>query len=91
MADAASQVLLGSGLTVLSQPLMYVKVLVQVRGGGRVGWSVTGRAPGPVPVPAAPPRLPVPAAGGVRAAAAHPGEERFRAPGLPAARSLRLR
>uniref|UniRef100_A0A8B9CDC2 Mitochondrial carrier 2 n=1 Tax=Anser brachyrhynchus TaxID=132585 RepID=A0A8B9CDC2_9AVES len=30
MADAASQVLLGSGLTVLSQPLMYVKVLVQV-------------------------------------------------------------
>lgn len=33
MADAASQVLLGSGLTVLSQPLMYVKVLVQVRGG----------------------------------------------------------
>lgn len=37
MADAASQVLLGSGLTVLSQPLMYVKVLVQVRGGGVVG------------------------------------------------------
>lgn len=34
MADSASQVLLGSGLTVLSQPLMYVKVLVQVRGGG---------------------------------------------------------
>lgn len=33
MADAASQVLLGSGLTVLSQPLMYVKVLVQVRAG----------------------------------------------------------
>lgn len=33
MADAASQVLLGSGLTVLSQPLMYVKVLVQVREG----------------------------------------------------------
>lgn len=32
MADEASQVLLGSGLTVLSQPLMYVKVLVQVRG-----------------------------------------------------------
>ncbi|XP_049635691.1 mitochondrial carrier homolog 2 isoform X1 [Suncus etruscus] len=30
MADAASQVLLGSGLTVLSQPLMYVKVLIQV-------------------------------------------------------------
>ncbi|XP_039390891.1 mitochondrial carrier homolog 2 isoform X2 [Mauremys reevesii] len=30
MADAASQVLLGSGLTALSQPLMYVKVLVQV-------------------------------------------------------------
>uniref|UniRef100_A0A8B9G916 Mitochondrial carrier 2 n=1 Tax=Amazona collaria TaxID=241587 RepID=A0A8B9G916_9PSIT len=30
MADTASQVLLGSGLTVLSQPLMYVKVLVQV-------------------------------------------------------------
>uniref|UniRef100_A0A8C3BKK2 Mitochondrial carrier 2 n=1 Tax=Cairina moschata TaxID=8855 RepID=A0A8C3BKK2_CAIMO len=30
MADSASQVLLGSGLTVLSQPLMYVKVLVQV-------------------------------------------------------------
>uniref|UniRef100_A0A8V0ZM49 Mitochondrial carrier 2 n=1 Tax=Gallus gallus TaxID=9031 RepID=A0A8V0ZM49_CHICK len=30
MADEASQVLLGSGLTVLSQPLMYVKVLVQV-------------------------------------------------------------
>lgn len=34
MADAGSQVLLGSGLTVLSQPLMYVKVLVQVRGRG---------------------------------------------------------
>lgn len=34
MADSASQVLLGSGLTVLSQPLMYVKVLVQVRAGG---------------------------------------------------------
>lgn len=31
MADAASQVLLGSGLTILSQPLMYVKVLIQVR------------------------------------------------------------
>ncbi|XP_048953020.1 mitochondrial carrier homolog 2 isoform X3 [Canis lupus baileyi] len=30
MADAASQVLLGSGLTILSQPLMYVKVLIQV-------------------------------------------------------------
>uniref|UniRef100_A0A8D2MKF0 Mitochondrial carrier homolog 2 n=1 Tax=Zonotrichia albicollis TaxID=44394 RepID=A0A8D2MKF0_ZONAL len=30
MENAASQVLLGSGLTVLSQPLMYVKVLVQV-------------------------------------------------------------
>ncbi|KAM4617833.1 mitochondrial carrier homolog 2 [Discoglossus pictus] len=30
MADTASQVLLGSGLTVLSHPLMYVKVLVQV-------------------------------------------------------------
>uniref|UniRef100_D6RCZ1 Mitochondrial carrier 2 n=1 Tax=Mus musculus TaxID=10090 RepID=D6RCZ1_MOUSE len=30
MADAASQVLLGSGLTILSQPLMYVKVLIQL-------------------------------------------------------------
>ncbi|XP_030056803.1 mitochondrial carrier homolog 2 [Microcaecilia unicolor] len=30
MADTYSQVLLGSGLTVLSHPLMYVKVLVQV-------------------------------------------------------------
>ncbi|XP_074089351.1 mitochondrial carrier homolog 2-like [Macrotis lagotis] len=30
MAEAASQVLLGSGLTILSQPLMYVKVLMQV-------------------------------------------------------------
>ncbi|XP_020865441.1 mitochondrial carrier homolog 2 isoform X1 [Phascolarctos cinereus] len=30
MTEAASQVLLGSGLTILSQPLMYVKVLVQV-------------------------------------------------------------
>nr|KAF6343212.1 mitochondrial carrier 2 [Pipistrellus kuhlii] len=30
MADAAGQVLLGSGLTILSQPLMYVKVLIQV-------------------------------------------------------------
>ncbi|XP_078529259.1 mitochondrial carrier homolog 2 isoform X1 [Lissotriton helveticus] len=30
MADTFSQVLLGSGLTVLSHPLMYVKVLVQV-------------------------------------------------------------
>ena len=30
MADAASQVLLGSCLTILSQPLLYVKVLIQV-------------------------------------------------------------
>ncbi|XP_045147641.1 LOW QUALITY PROTEIN: mitochondrial carrier homolog 2-like [Echinops telfairi] len=30
IADVASQVLLGSGLTVLSQPLMYMKVLIQV-------------------------------------------------------------
>ncbi|KAG3264886.1 MTCH2 [Ictidomys tridecemlineatus] len=30
MANAASQVLLGSDLTILSQPLIYVKVLVQV-------------------------------------------------------------
>ncbi|XP_060117960.1 mitochondrial carrier homolog 2 [Heteronotia binoei] len=30
MSDTASQVLVGSGLAVLSQPLMYVKVLVQV-------------------------------------------------------------
>ncbi|KAK7828900.1 hypothetical protein U0070_002130 [Myodes glareolus] len=30
MADVASQVFLGSGLTILSQPLMYVKVLMQV-------------------------------------------------------------
>lgn len=44
MADAASQVLLGSGLTVLSQPLMYVKVLVQVRGHREVR-----ELPGPVP------------------------------------------
>ncbi|CAH7076710.1 Mtch2 [Phodopus roborovskii] len=29
MAHAASQVLLGSSLTILSQPLMYVKVLIQ--------------------------------------------------------------
>lgn len=31
MADTCGQVLLGSGLTVLSHPLMYIKVLVQVR------------------------------------------------------------
>ncbi|TRY82381.1 hypothetical protein DNTS_002477 [Danionella cerebrum] len=30
MADACGQVLLGTGLTVLSHPLMYIKVLVQV-------------------------------------------------------------
>ncbi|XP_051919978.1 mitochondrial carrier homolog 2 isoform X2 [Hippocampus zosterae] len=30
MADTCSQVILGSGLTVLSHPLMYIKVLVQV-------------------------------------------------------------
>lgn len=30
MADTCGQVLLGSGLTVLSHPLMYIKVLVQV-------------------------------------------------------------
>lgn len=83
MADAASQVLLGSGLTVLSQPLMYVKVLVQVRGGARRG-AGEGRHRLRY-------RLPVPAAGGLRAAAAHPGQERFRAPGLPAARPLRVR
>lgn len=32
MAEACGQVLLGSGLTVLSHPLMYIKVLVQVSG-----------------------------------------------------------
>lgn len=32
MADTCGQVLLGSGLTVLSHPLMYIKVLIQVRG-----------------------------------------------------------
>lgn len=31
MADTCGQVLLGSGLTVLSHPLMYIKVLIQVR------------------------------------------------------------
>lgn len=31
MADMCGQVLLGSGLTVLSHPLMYIKVLIQVR------------------------------------------------------------
>lgn len=31
MADTCGQILLGSGLTVLSHPLMYIKVLVQVR------------------------------------------------------------
>lgn len=37
MADTTSQLLLGSGLTVVSHPLMYVKMLVQVsvgNGGG---------------------------------------------------------
>lgn len=33
MAEVCGQVLLGSGLTVLSHPLMYIKVLIQVRGG----------------------------------------------------------
>lgn len=32
MADVCGQVLLGSGLTVLSHPLMYIKVLIQVSG-----------------------------------------------------------
>lgn len=31
MADTCGQVLLGSGLTVLSHPLMYIKVLIQVK------------------------------------------------------------
>lgn len=30
MADTCVQVLLGSGLTVLSHPLVYIKVLIQV-------------------------------------------------------------
>lgn len=30
MAETCGQVLLGSGLTILSHPLMYIKVLVQV-------------------------------------------------------------
>ncbi|MEQ2222825.1 Mitochondrial carrier 2 [Ilyodon furcidens] len=30
MADTCGQILLGSGLTVLSHPLMYIKVLIQV-------------------------------------------------------------
>lgn len=34
MADTCGQVLLGSGLTVLSHPLMYIKVLIQVRHAG---------------------------------------------------------
>lgn len=87
MADASSQVLLGSGLTVLSQPLMYVKVLVQVRagmaglrGGYRARYRPRGRY-----------SLPVPAAGGLRAAAAHPREEHLRPPGVSAARPLLLR
>lgn len=31
MADTCGQIVLGTGLTVLSHPLMYIKVLVQVR------------------------------------------------------------
>lgn len=31
MADTCGQVVLGSGLTVLSHPLMYIKVLIQVK------------------------------------------------------------
>lgn len=101
MADEASQVLLGSGLTVLSQPLMYVKVLVQVRAcrgrrgsavaqrsgtgdfGGWHGERARGGGRGDRPCS--------PAAGGVRTAAAHPGQEHLRPPGLPASRPLRLR
>ena len=48
MADTCGQVLLGSGLTVLSHPLMYIKVLIQVRGEGSVqtlgGVSALGAA-----------------------------------------------
>lgn len=40
MADTCGQVLLGSGLTVLSHPLMYIKVLIQVSEG--VFWDGTG-------------------------------------------------
>lgn len=36
MADVCGQVLLGSGLTVLSHPLMYIKVLIQVREFGQI-------------------------------------------------------
>lgn len=51
MADAASQVLLGSGLTILSQPLMYVKVLIQVR---VVAIPFPARRPVRSPLPTAP-------------------------------------
>lgn len=87
MADAASQVLLGSGLTVLSQPLMYVKVLVQVRGGRERG---AGRGKQRGPGSRSRLQAPAPAAGRVRAAAAHPGEEHLRPPGLPAPGALLL-
>ncbi|XP_068611061.1 mitochondrial carrier homolog 2 [Brachionichthys hirsutus] len=46
MADTCAQILLGSGLTVLSHPLMYIKVLIQV---GHeplpptLGWNLFGR------------------------------------------------
>lgn len=51
MADAASQVLLGSGLTILSQPLMYVKVLIQV---WVVAFPFLARRPVRSPLPKAP-------------------------------------
>lgn len=44
MADTCGQVLLGSGLTVLSHPLMYIKVLIQVRGDGFLLEDVTSPA-----------------------------------------------
>ena len=42
MADTCGQIVLGSGLTVLSHPLMYIKVLVQVGARGRAARRGSG-------------------------------------------------
>lgn len=42
MADTCGQVVLGSGLTVLSHPLMYIKVLIQVSAAGPGGTEAEG-------------------------------------------------
>lgn len=83
MVDVASQMLLGSGLTILSQPLMYVKVLIQVGVVALPFPAASGRAP-PPRVPEG--RLPGPQASSLRDAALRSWGRNSTVLGLPRVR-----